>query len=522
LESRAAKENPENPATPAGPFIPPQAYAAPPASFAEAHAAPQPAPSSYRAPYEAYKPSDGAYQPNPSHYYRSTGTYAEPIPVPQTGLIGHPDPRPADPLYSVRPVESFYPRPYISYPGLQEQGIDQPVMPKPKKKKKVSEFWKKTAAAAVVAALAFGTLGLGLGVGGRIAGVVFPSANAKVETEAFAFPADASSYIISNAEKTSANVSDIVKRVSDAVVSINVTVISENYFHQTTETPGAGSGIIFSEDKEKVYIATNEHVISQANSVTISTDDKTEVEAHFVGSDEESDLAVIYVNKADLKEKGVDYKLADFGDSEVLRVGDSVVAVGNAMGEGKTATSGIVSAINKQITVDGKTLDVIQTDAAINPGNSGGALANAAGEVIGINTAKLSANRVEGMGYSIPSNSAKKIIEELINSGSVEKPYLGIQGQSVTESVKEMYNLPSLGVYVAEVIEGGAAAEAGLQPFDIIVGFNDTKITSLDELSSAIADSSVGDEVTIHIYRNGTTLKELKAVLGNMNNATKF
>ncbi|MDR2750508.1 MAG: trypsin-like peptidase domain-containing protein [Clostridiales bacterium] len=494
---------------PAYPFGPPQPYmdqnpAVPPASY-------------YRGPVEPYQPPQ---------YYRPAGAYAEPP-------MGY-EPRQADPYYYPRPADGgygqrqpdpIYPRQYYNQ-GQQAQPIaPAPVpapAPMPKKKRELPLFWKKTFAAAILAVLAFGTLGLGLGVGGRLATKAFPNATAEENTENFTFPVDASSYIISNAEKTTANISDIVKKVSDAVVSINVTVMAENYFHQTTEMPGAGSGIIFSEDSEKVYIATNEHVISEANKVTISTDDKNEVEAHFVGSDEESDLAVISVSKAELIEKGIEYQLSDFGDSDILRVGDSVVAVGNAMGEGKTATSGIISAINKQITVDGKTLDVMQTDAAINPGNSGGALANSAGEVIGINTAKLTANRVEGMGYSIPSNTVKKIIEGLISNGSADRAYLGITGQNVSESTKEMYNLPSLGVYIVEVTEGGAAALAGIRPTDIVVSFNGKTIETIEELSGEIGKAQVGDEVTIGILRNGTQTMEIKAVLGNLVNDTKF
>jgi serine protease Do len=317
-------------------------------------------------------------------------------------------------------------------------------------------------------------------------------------------------------------IASIVKNVANSVVSVNLTIESQNFFGQTGETDGAGSGIIYAEDNDKVYIATNNHVIEDADKVTVSLDDKTQVEAHFVGSDEQSDLAMIYVNKADLDKTGVHYTVASFGDSSKLEVGDEVIAIGNAMGEGKTATSGIISAINKQITVDGKTLDVLQTDAAINPGNSGGALVDSDGDIIGINTAKLSSSQVEGMGYSIPSNVAKPILDNLKTNGSVQKPYLGIQGTSITAQMKDMYNLPSLGVYVVAVTQGSGAEAAGLQPTDIIVGYDNTQINSMDDLSACLAKAKIGDKVTLYIYRNGVTPMTLTATITNMNSDSNF
>ncbi|MDR1542066.1 MAG: trypsin-like peptidase domain-containing protein [Clostridiales bacterium] len=395
-----------------------------------------------------------------------------------------------------------------------------------RKKEKGPGILKKVLAACLVAILGFGTLGVGLGIGGRLAERLFPNAESESSSlepeKVFAFPEVPSASIVSNISSSPNNVADIVKKVSDAVVSINVSVPVQNFFNQISEQPGAGSGIIYSEDEEKVYIATNNHVIEKANEVTISVDDMNKVRAKFVGSDTQSDLAVISVSKADLSQAGISYKTAAFGNSEILQVGDNVVAIGNAMGEGKTATSGIISAINKKITIDGKTLDVIQTDAAINPGNSGGALANSNGEIIGINTAKLSSSNVEGMGYSIPSNVAKAIISDLIANGSVQKPFLGIQGMTITDQMKDMYNLPSLGVYITEVTAGGSAEAAGLRATDIIVGYNDEKISSIDELSASIAKSAVGDKVTLHIYRSGTRPMSLEATIGNMNTDTKF
>jgi len=431
------------------------------------------------------------------------------------------------PAYQPTPPQPYTPYRYGPYPGA---GMDLRVNYSEKKaesKEKVS-FGAKAAVVCLAAMLGFATLGMGLSIGGTIAERILPPERQTVnetevrQTEILTFNQPRIELSESQFKPNAASVTDIVKKVSNAVVSINLKVSVPNFFGHKTEQPGAGSGIIFNEDSEKVYIATNNHVIQNADSVSISVDDKTKINANFVGSDPQSDLAVISVNKSEMIEAGISYKLADFGDSSLMQVGDDVVAIGNAMGEGKTATSGIISAINKQITIDGKTLDVIQTDAAINPGNSGGALANRDGEVIGINTAKLTSSNVEGMGYSIPSNIAKAIIEDLKINGSAKKPFLGIQGMSITEDMKELYNLPSLGVYVDEVTEGGSAEAAGIEQTDIIVGFNDIKITTIDELQAAIAASDVGDTVTIYIYRKGTHPMQFEAVLDNLNPEAKF
>jgi len=404
---------------------------------------------------------------------------------------------------------------------------DQELIPK-KDKKPTASFAARSAVVCLAVMLGLGTMGLGLNAGAAIGNRISPPENMAANerttsgSELLTFNQPRVEFAESRFVPGVKNVSEIVRKVSDAVVSINLSVSVPSFFDRITEQPGAGSGIIFSEDDERVFIATNNHVIQNAERVSISVDDKTMIDANFVGSDPQSDLAVISVSRAELVEADIYYKLAEFGDSSILQVGDDVVAIGNAMGEGKTATSGIISAINKQISIDGKTLDVIQTDAAINPGNSGGALANSQGQVIGINTAKLASSNVEGMGYSIPSNIAISILEDLKINGSVKKPFLGIIGMSITEEVKNMYNLPSLGVYISEVTEDGSAKAAGIEPTDIIVGINDIKITTNDELSRAIQDSNVGDTVKVSIYRRGIHLMQFDVVLGNRNPEPRF
>jgi serine protease Do len=200
-----------------------------------------------------------------------------------------------------------------------------------------------------------------------------------------------------------------------------------------------------------------------------------------------------------------------------MQVGESVIAIGNAMGQGKSATLGIVSAQDKEINIDGKKLKVIQTDAAINPGNSGGALVNMNGEVIGINTAKLSSNAVEGTGYAIPTNVAKDIIQTLVENGTIEKPYLGIQGSTITDQIKSMYNIPYNGVLVVYIEQGSAAEKAGLQNYDIITAIDGNAVSSIEELSEQIAKHKVGDSVTLNVIRNGSAQTTVTAVLGNLN-----
>jgi serine protease Do len=381
---------------------------------------------------------------------------------------------------------------------------------------------KKILVAAVCVVLGCVSLGLGITLGDAIfsktgSGVLKPESSANVTV--YAQPKIEHS--VAGVSIRPNNVTNIVKEVSDSVVSINLTMEVQQFFNQASEQSGSGSGIIFDMDDEKVYIATNNHVITDADRVTISLDDTLEFKASFVGADPLSDLAVISVSRKDLDEAGVKYKAAKFGDSEKLEVGDEVVAIGNAMGEGKTATSGIVSALNKQIEIDGKTLDVIQTDAAINPGNSGGALANAEGEVIGINTAKLSSSKVEGMGYSIPSNVAGTILHNLKENGSAKKPYLGIEGQDITKQIMDMYNFPDVGVYLVNITEGSGAEAAGLQPRDIIVGYNGLDIESMTDLQQAIADTTVGDTATLYLYR-GNIMLNVDVTIGDLNVDANF
>ncbi|MDR2903437.1 MAG: trypsin-like peptidase domain-containing protein, partial [Clostridiales bacterium] len=274
-----------------------------------------------------------------------------------------------------------------------------------RRQRRPSNMGKAAAAFIVIVSVAGGGFGLGFGTGvGMMAGreKEAVAATAPLEeaaaTSVILAPADgrAQSAVLDPDETT---VADVYKKMRSAVVSINVKGSQLGFFNQVYETEGAGSGIIFKEDEESVYIVTNYHVVTQSDEITISLDDAVQVGASPVGGSESDDIAVISVKKSDMIAAGItEYAIATFADSATIEIGDTAIAIGNALGEGKSATAGIISAIDKQIPTENQILTMLQTDAAINPGNSGGALVNAGGQVIGINTAKYMAG--EGMGYA--------------------------------------------------------------------------------------------------------------------------
>ena len=261
----------------------------------------------------------------------------------------------------------------------------------------------------------------------------------------------------------------------------------------------AGTGVILTSDG---YIVTNAHVIEDAFSVSVRLTDDRELEAVLVGKDEITDLAVLYIEAADLSP-------AEFGDSEKLRVGDSVVAIGDPLGVKLrgTYTNGIISAINRDVDVDGRAMTLIQTNAALNSGNSGGPLINCYGQVIGINTMKISAFSdkagVEGIGFAIPSTTVKEIVDQIIAQGYVSgRPTLGITGETLPFFYQHYYRMPA-GLYITDVERDSFAAESGIEDGDILMDINGTQITSMDELNAILFEHSVGDTVTVTIYRAG-------------------
>lgn len=309
----------------------------------------------------------------------------------------------------------------------------------------------------------------------------------------------------------------IAEEVGPSIVAITSKVKVRDWFDNQYLQEGQGSGVIFDVNDENVMIVTNEHVINGASEVIVTLYDNKRVPATIIGVDPETDLAVLKIRRRDIPEE-ISNKIvaAKLGDSKDLRVGETAIAIGNPMGYNNTVTVGVISALNRELELPDKKLELVQTDAAINPGNSGGALVNIDGEVIGINTVKIADTKVEGIGFAIPINSAKPIINELVNKGSVSRPYLGILGKDIDQSVSEMYELP-IGVFVGDVMERSAADIAGIKKGDVVIEFEGEKISSMEQLSQLIKSKEVGDTVTIKVIREGNQKKELKAVLQEKN-----
>ena len=314
---------------------------------------------------------------------------------------------------------------------------------------------------------------------------------------------------------------EIIKAVKPSVVSVSTKISGmTSYwgaFSVPFESEGAGSGVIFYSDDSRVAIATNYHVIENANTIYVTFEGDVSVPAKVIGTRSESDLAVLTVNWKDLNDAGIEQvTTAVFGDSDALEVGSEVIAIGNAMGMGLSATDGIISMKEQTINVDGNKLGVLQTSAAINSGNSGGALVNASGEVIGINTAKYNSAMVEGMGYAIPSNYIKPIVEELLKTGTQPKPYIGITGTNITEETAPQYKLP-VGALVLEVMEGSPAEKAGLQVGNVITQFDGKTVMDMNSLVEKVNAAKIGSTVDMYVIRDGDVGVELKIKIADKN-----
>ena len=302
----------------------------------------------------------------------------------------------------------------------------------------------------------------------------------------------------------------VANKVKPSIVGISVEYSVSSIFNRGSTTAKAeGSGVIISSDG---YILTNNHVVNsgsnssssyyeieKATKVTVKLhNDDTEYEAKIIGTDAQTDLAVIKIEKTDLT-------AATLGNSDTVQVGEFCMAVGNALGLGDTVTSGIVSAVNREVTdSDNNRYTAIQTDAAINSGNSGGALVNSKGEVIGINTLKISGTGVEGVGFAIPINSTKDIYEQLIQYNKVKRPYVGISGIDLDEETARINQLV-VGIYVKTVEDFSAAEKAGIHAGDVIIEAEGKKITTMDELNVIKNEKKIGDTLKLKIYRDGKT-----------------
>lgn len=307
-------------------------------------------------------------------------------------------------------------------------------------------------------------------------------------------------------------VSKIAKNTLPATVSINSTSTqTTSWFGQSIDqdVEGSGSGIIVGKNEKELLITTNNHVVEGTKSIQVTFADGSQAEAVIKGTDSVADLAVVTVDITKLKDSTLKaIAVAELGNSDDVKVGEMVIAIGNALGYGQSVTVGYVSAKDRKVEVsDGyysKTMVLLQTDAAINPGNSGGALINMKGQVIGINTVKYASSEVEGMGYAIPITKATPIITELMSRevlSEAQQGYLGIAGNDVTEDVAAYYNMP-VGVYINEAVEGGAAAKAGLKADDIIIKADDIEISSISQLKEYVNSKRVGSKVIITYMRN--------------------
>ncbi|MEF2695058.1 MAG: trypsin-like peptidase domain-containing protein [Blautia wexlerae] len=339
--------------------------------------------------------------------------------------------------------------------------------------------------------------------------------------------------------KGSLDVSEIASESLPSIVSITTKSVQEvqNYFgmygmygyapqQQEQEVEGSGSGIIVGKNDDELLIATNYHVVEGADTLSVAFTDGNAVEASVKGFDEERDLAVVSVSLDDVEDDTMDaISIAKIGSSDDLKVGEQVVAIGNALGYGQSVTTGIVSAKNRRMDSDNNTVtdgsddssdgvNLIQTDAAINPGNSGGALLNMEGEVVGINSAKLASTEVEGMGYAIAISDVTDILQNLMNETSRDKlddsehGVLGIKGSSVSSEAVQMYGIPA-GVFVKEVTEGGAADKAGLKANSVITEFNGKTVSSIDQLIEYLSYYEPDEEVELTVQvPHGTSYKE--------------
>ena len=313
------------------------------------------------------------------------------------------------------------------------------------------------------------------------------------------------------------DVSSIVNDVMPSVVAITNMSVQEvqNFWGQTSQyqSESCGTGIIIAKTDNELLIVTNNHVIADNESLTVTFDDDTSVDADVKGTDPEHDLAVIAVPLNQVSSETMEkIAVATLGDSTALQVGEPAIAIGNAMGYGQSVTTGVISAVNRESTTTdeqtGETeetgVKLIQTDAAINPGNSGGPLVNANGEVIGINSSKLASTTVEGMGYAIPISDVSDIIDNLMNQetkhkvSEEKKGYLGVKGYDVTEESAKKYNMPT-GVYVAEIVKGGGAEEAGITKGNVITALNGTTVNSMEELQKELGYYESGKTVSVTI-----------------------
>lgn len=308
------------------------------------------------------------------------------------------------------------------------------------------------------------------------------------------------------------DVSEVVENVMPSIVAItSKTLISSgrfgpNYYGQNQYTEGAGSGIIISKSDEELFIVTNNHVVEGASELTVQFINNKSVDATIKGTSKSKDIAVISVKLSDLDEETIkEIKIATIGNSDEIKVGNGVIAIGNALGYGQSVTTGVISALEREVTIDNYTNSMIQIDAAINGGNSGGALLNSKGEVIGINSAKYSSNgtissaSIEGMGFAIPISDVEDLITDIINGEEIEEGVtLGIEGYIITNENINGYFIEN-GFYITKVVSESNASKAGLEAGYIITEINGQEVNTFSDLSNVISKKKKGDKITLKI-----------------------
>ena len=380
----------------------------------------------------------------------------------------------------------------------------------------------KLVASAAIFGLVAGTCFVGVSV---VKDKFYPSAADKIETTSGT--TSSKKETSSGSSSNSQNVSSVVNEVMPSVVSITSTIQSSNYYgFGTQESEGAGSGFIIAKTKDSLMIATNNHVVSDATSLTVGFVDDTTAKATVVGTDSSADLAVISVKIKDIKDSTASkIKVATLGSSDDLKVGEEVVAIGNALGYGQSVTTGVVSAKNREVSLTDGTMNLLQTDAAINPGNSGGVLINMDGQVVGINNAKLEDTSVEGMGYAIPITTAKTILTDLMNANSVstkDAAFLGVVGRDINESYSSALGIPS-GIYVSQVVSGSPAEKAGISAGDVITKFEGNNVSTMSGLKEKLALKKANTKVKITFKRaNQSGTYEEKTVTVTLGKKSDF
>lgn len=386
------------------------------------------------------------------------------------------------------------------------------IPPDPEKKRRSGGSFAKRAGGIVAAGILFGCVAGGtmLGVNAIGSRMTQTQGDAAVQAELSAATAESTEAAVSAIPVSTGNdVSAIVEKTMPSVVAINSTTIYTQqdwiFGKQQFEASGSGSGIIARQTDSELLIVTNQHVVQGSDELSVAFIDGTSVKAAVKGTDTDSDLAIIAVQLSDIPEETrAKIKPAEMGDSDTLKMGQGVVAIGNALGQGQSVTVGYVSALDKKINVDGIERTLLQVDAAINPGNSGGALLNMQGQLIGINAAKYADTDVEGVGYAIPISFVKDIMEDLMSRttklevAEAEQGYLGIQLQNIDGRMAQAYGMPQ-GIYVYKIVEGGAAANSDLRERDIITKFDGETVKTGEDLQRMLTYYKGGSTVTLTV-----------------------